>query len=300
MLLNHSLSDHPATFVNQTNPTAAMDFMKSRCSVVSFAAAAILAGNLQGATLKGLWEFNDNTNLAKATVGTDLILGGTHTYSTSLADDASTSLSGVITTAGGTGSYLKALHGIAANGGGSLVNQYAILVDLFSPVGSRGNYRAIFQTAATPTTNDADYFIRNTDDKLGTTAWGYSASAIDETKWTRLVITVDLTQAGGASSPKYRTYLNGSLFHAHTGTTEGAVDGRFSLYPVGNPSHGIHFFADNTAAENPPMNIGAIAIYDGVLTSTEVAALGFAGSPIPEPSSALLGSLGLLVLLRRR
>ena len=277
-----------------------MKFMKSRCSFVILATAAILAGNLEGATLTGLWEFNDNTNLAKATVGTDLILGGTHTYSTSLADDASTSLSGVITTAGGTGSYLKALHGIGANGGGALVNQYSILVDLFSPAGSRGNYRAIFQTAAGPTTNDADYFINPTGDTLGTTAWGYSATGIDETEWTRLVITVDLTQAGGASAPKYRTYLDGSLFHAHTLTTSGTVDGRFSLYPVGDANHGIHFFADNTAAENPSMNIGAIAIYDGVLTPTEVSALGIAGSPIPEPASALLGGLGLLVLLRRR
>jgi hypothetical protein len=274
--------------------------MKSHQSLIIFATAAILAGNLQGATLAGLWEFDDDSALGKASVGNDLVLGGTHTYHASLADDSATALNGAITTVGGTASYLKALHGISANGGGTLVNQYSIVVDLFSPVGSRGNYRAIFQTAATPTTNDADYFINPTGDTLGTTAWGYSGSAIDETKWNRLVITVDLTQAGGASAPKYRTYLDGSLFHAHTLTTSGTVDGRFALYPVGDANHGIHFFADNTASENPPMNIGAIAIYDGVLTSTEAAALGLAGSPIPEPSSALLGGLGLLVLLRRR
>ncbi|MCU0780934.1 MAG: fibronectin type III domain-containing protein, partial [Akkermansiaceae bacterium] len=235
------------------------------------------------AELKGLWEFADAANLAKATFGNDLILGGAHTHHATLSDDAATPLSGAITTAGGTTSFLKALHGIAPNGGGTFVNQYSIMVDLFSPAGSRGNYRAIFQTAATPTTNDADYFINPTGDTLGTSAWGYSSSGINETKWTRLVITVDLTQAGGASTPKYRTYLDGSLFHAHTGTADGALNGRFSLFPVGHASHGIHFFADNTAAENPPMNIGTLAIYDGVLTPAEVAALGGAGNPVPTP-----------------
>jgi hypothetical protein len=44
-------------------------------SIIVFA-AAFLAGNLQAATLAGLWEFNDAANLAKATVGTDLVIGG--------------------------------------------------------------------------------------------------------------------------------------------------------------------------------------------------------------------------------
>ena len=43
-----------------------------------------------------------------------------------------------------------------------------------------------------------------------------------------------------------------------------------------------------------------VAIYDTVLTSPEVAALAAGGSPIPEPSAALLGGLGALLLLRRR
>ncbi|MCP3913397.1 MAG: hypothetical protein GY713_20915, partial [Actinomycetia bacterium] len=99
--------------------------------------------------LVGLWEFDDADDLGKATVGTDLTIGGTApTYSATLADDSSDSLSGVITTNVGSANFLTATHGIAANGGGSNVNQYSVVFDVFSPAGSRGSWRTFFQTDA--------------------------------------------------------------------------------------------------------------------------------------------------------
>lgn len=229
------------------------------------------------AGLVGLWKFDDSSNLGKATVGTDLVIGGVApSYSASLADGLSNSLTGVITTASNVSTnYLRATHGIAANGGGTKVNRYSILVDVFSPTGSRSSWRTLFQTG----TGDADYFIRNNDDKLGSSDMGYSGTAIQEANWTRLVITVDLTKAGGAAAPRMISYLNGGAGLNHTGTVAATgLDQRFALGTT------LDFFNDNDG-DNAPLNVAALAIYDHVLTAAEVTALGTAGTTIPLPGN---------------
>lgn len=45
-------------------------------TVFSFLFAVNFCADTKAAELKGLWEFDDGTNLAKATVGNDLVLGG--------------------------------------------------------------------------------------------------------------------------------------------------------------------------------------------------------------------------------
>lgn len=255
-----------------------------------FTAAALFALVLPApaATLTGQWDFNDPGNIGAATVGVDFVVGGTHTHHASLGDDGGATLNGAITTMGNdTGSFFTATHNIGANGGGAFVNEYTVLVDLFTPAANRGGWRAIFQTTGSPNGNDADYWIRSGDNHLGVGAIGYSSAPIDETAWTRLVVTVDLNSA-------VTTYLDGGLFFTHSASD--GVDGRHSLFETGP----VHFFADDTAGENPPMNVGAIAIFDGVLTPAEVAALGGAGAAIPEPSSSLLFVLASLIGLRRR
>jgi hypothetical protein len=240
------------------------------------------------ATLTGQWDFSNPANIGEATVGADLAVGGTHTHHANLADDGGGILNGAITTMGNsTASFFTATHNIGPNGGGAFVNEYTILVDLFTPAASRSTWRAIFQTTGTPDGNDADYWIRADNDNVGVGAIGYSDAPIDETAWTRLVITVDLNSA-------VTTYLDGAHFFTHSASD--GVDGRHALFPVGP----VHFFADDTAGENPPMNVGAIAIFDGVLTPAEVASLGGAGGTIPEPSSAVFLALASLIGLRRR
>lgn len=252
----------------------------------------LLVSAAPAATLTGYWEFGNPANLGEATVGSDLTLGGTHTHHPSLSD-GTTTLAGAITTEGNsTGSFLTANPNIPANGGGAFVNQYSIVVDLFSPAGSQDSWRAIYQTNAAPDGNDADYWI-SPDNNLGVGDIGYSTGTIEQSMWNRLVVTVDLALDG----PDVNSYLNGSLFYAHPNGS--GVDGRFSLYPI-DDTNVMHFFGDNTAGENPPMNIGAIAIYDGVLSAAEVAGLGGPGGAVPEPSSALLLSLAAACGLRRR
>lgn len=225
------------------------------------------------ANLTGLWDFANPADPGAATVGNDLTVGGSPLHHASLPDDHGTSLEGVLTTEGGLDSWLTAYPDLPANGGGVYVNQYSIVVDLFTPADSRGTWRPVFQTNASPVGNDADYWVRNGDSRLGVSDLGYSSAPLDETSWTRLVITVDLTLRGGDA----KTYLDGNHFFTHPG--DPAVDGRLSLYAA-DATNVLHFFSDNTAAENPPMHVGMIALFEGILTSEEAAALGPAGAPV--------------------
>ena len=77
-------------------------------------------------------------------------------------------------------------------------------------------------------------------------------------------------------------------------TSDPVVDGRFSLDPF------LYFFTDDNG-DNAPLNVGALAIFDGVLSAGEVSDLGAAGGAIPEPSvSIFLALAGCLALRRRR
>ncbi len=257
-------------------------------SLFSISAGLTLTG--QAANLAGVWLFDNGANPAEASFGSDLVFEGTApTHSASVADDGAASQTGVITTAAALSTNrIRVDHGIAGNGGGAFVNQYSIVADILSPVGSRGSWRTIYQTN-TANSNDGEYFIRNTDDFLGVSALTYSP-AIDDTIWTRLVITVDLSLGGN----DVLTYLNGALHFTHP--VDEALDLRFSLDPF------FYVFTDNDG-DNAPLHVGALAVYDGVLTPAEVSALGAAGTaiPIPEPSSvALLGLVFGLGLWRRR
>lgn len=247
----------------------------------------LLSPMVHGATLTGLWSFDNPANPGEATVGNDLIFEGTApSYSASLSDDAGTPQSGVITTVFGPANRIRADHGIAPNGGGAFVNQYSIVVDLFSPAASRDSWRTIFQTN-TGNSNDGEFFIRNNNNSIGVADLEYSSGEIDETSWTRLVLTFDLTQAGG----DVQSYLDGTPFFSHPG--DPGVDSRFSLDPF------LYFFTDNDS-DNAPLNVGTVAIFDGVLTPAEVTSLGVAGTAIPEPSALALLTLGGLLAIRRR
>jgi formylglycine-generating enzyme required for sulfatase activity len=239
-----------------------------RATLIAFA-LCLLTLPAHAATLKGLWEFSNSANIGQ---GSTLPGGGTSptltvegtapTHLATLADDGSTSLSGVIRTAGGTANRLRLAHGIAPNGG-TYVNNFTLMFDVFTPSASRSSWRCFYQTN-TGNSNDGEYFIRNSDDKLGTAALVYSSAALPETVWKRVVISVNL----GTS---IKTYVDGVLWATHT--SDIAVDGHNSLDPQ------LLLFADNSN-ENQSLNVGAVAIWDGALSAAEAAALSVAGSPV--------------------
>lgn len=248
-----------------------------------------LAPLSQAATLTGLWEFNNASNIGKATVGNDLVIVGTAPTHSASMSDGTTSLNGVVATVAGPANYLRATHGIAPNGGGSgsYVNEWSIAFDVFSPVASRNSWRALFQTNQS-NSNDADYFIRNTNDTLGINSLGYSATGINDSQWTRIVVTFNLGTT--LPSDEIKTYVNGTLFATHN---DMALDGTYALDPT------LLLFADNDN-ENASLNVGSVAVFDGALTASEVTALGGVANAIPEPSAAVIGGLGVLSLAFRR
>lgn len=252
----------------------------------------LLALNATGsaASLAGLWEFNNPSDIGQATVGSALtVVGAAPTHHASLADDLSTSMSGAVSTVGGTANYLRMPNPVGANGGGSYTNEYSFLFDIFSPVASRSAWRALIQTN-TGNTNDADYFIRNSNDTLGVgTTLGYSTAALPENQWVRLVLTFDINATGTASA--VRAYVNGSLFHTHSFT--GGLNGTYGL------ESSVLLFADNNN-ENASLNVNTVAFWDGALTPEEVAVLGTSGTAVPEPTALSLAAIGLGAAFCRR
>ncbi len=195
----------------------------------------------------GSWDFDDSQNLLKASVGSNLILHGSHQAITGPSTN-----NGAVRI--GVGSYYECAHGIAA-GTYSYVNRYSLLFDF--RIASIGSWYCFFQTQ-TANGNDGDCFIRNSDGAIGVAQTGYSPTPASPGVWQRLVVTVD--NASGI----YRLYLDGQQILL--GSAQ-AVDGRFSLDST------LLLFADDNG-EDGTMDVAQVAIYDACLTAAEVAELG--------------------------
>lgn len=156
-------------------------------------------------TIVGQWSFDNPADLLNATVGNDLELVGTQTVVPGPdTNDGAVNI--------GVGSYYKANHGIPANGGGTMVNEYSVVIDF--KIASLGQWYTFMQTYY-PNTNDGDAFI-NPSGQIGVAATGYSAYSVLPNEWYRLVIAIDL----GSS---YKYYLDGQLLQDGGVQT---VDGR--------------------------------------------------------------------------
>lgn len=247
------------------------------------AVAAAFCGVVRAATPVALYEFDDASQPGKATVGADLaIVGAAPVHSPAVSDGrpSPVTLQGAITTVHGTANRLVATHGIGANGGGTKTNRYTLVFDVLVP--GAGQWRSFYQTAPA-NGNDAEYFVRNSDNAVGRATVGYSAGTLAANRWHRLAVAADLSSGGS-----FRTYLDGSTFQNHT---KPAADGDFAL----DPSQ-VLLFADNDN-ENHPLTIGMVAIYDRQLDAAEISALGGPGiaviaDPDNEPPAIEPGAAG--------
>lgn len=161
----------------------------------------------------------------------------------------------------GRGTYLRVSHGLGANGGGTRLNRYTLVLDLNMASRPTG-WAALLQTSS-GNADDADWFI-NPGSGLGIS--GNYGGVVPEGAWVRVALVVDCV-AG-----TYRSYLNGLPVQVQRGLT---VDGRFSL--------GSEFllFADNDS-ENAAGMLGCLQIRSVSLSDAEVLALGSAvASNIP-------------------
>lgn len=216
-------------------------------------------------TVAGEWTFDNAQDLLNATIGNDLVLVGSHT-----AVPGPDTENGAVNI--GVGSHYRADHGIPANGGGTMVNEFSLVIDF--KVNTLGQWYTFFQTNPS-NTNDGDGFI-NPSGQIGVAQTGYSAYTINAGEWYRLIIAADL----GSS---YKYYLDGQL--VQDGGLQ-AVDGRFSLYPA-NPGQPLLLFADDNGEDNP-INIAHAAIYNGCLNASQVSMLGGYGHVIIPPTAEMM------------
>jgi hypothetical protein len=185
--------------------------------------------------------------------------------------------------------FFRAIHGMGKNGGGSYLNQYAILMDvkITNPTG----WVSLYSTAV-DVGNDGDAFIRDSDSALGII--GDYGGTFPRNQWNRVIISVDTLV------PTMRLYLNGSFVNDIT--LDSGVDGRWSGYTLddGDPAADwLDIFGDNDG-DNGTGQLSALAFFNGPLSDGEAAAFGGAGQPVPEPATMIALGLGALVLARRR
>jgi hypothetical protein len=211
---------------------------------------ALPLGSLAQTSPVGLWSFDEPTDLTMADVGNDLSLLGSHS-----AVEGSEPGDGAARV--DVGSYYICDHGIAANGGGSLVNEYTVVMDV-RPFG-RGLWHCFLQTNQS-NSNDGEVFI-DQPGRVGVSATGYSyPRMLDAGTWYRVAIVVD-------NGTRYEIYADGILIL--DGTAQ-SVDGRFSLDPT------VLFFADDNG-EDGEIDVSRIALYDEALSAAEVEELGGLG-----------------------
>jgi len=198
---------------------------------------------------KGWWKFDDAADMLKAEIGSVLVLTGTQ-------ESVNGPVAGNLATKIGVGSYLTATHGIPANGGGTLVNEYSLQIDFSVP--ELALWHAFVQTTV-DNSDDAELFT-NTDNALGAWRMGYSANLVSANTWYRMIVSVKNGETGGF----YKIYINGELWVDGVGQT---VDDRDALQTA------MHFFADNDG-EDSPINCSELGIWDVALTAEEAAELG--------------------------
>jgi len=233
------------------------------------------------AGLVGLWQFEDGGDLTAATlVGGPLALTGSDTAVAGPGgpDNGAASL--------GVGDFYTANNSIGANGGGTLTNQYTILMDIKD---SSTGFNALLDMDLG---GDGDLFI-NDDGGVGIS--GEYAGVVNDGEWRRVVAVYDLGSAGPLT-----IYIDGVLAQTISSgdiSGGGVVDGRFALQNT------FTVFSDNGGGEEFTTSISTLALFDSALGSGAVVSLGGAGRVIPEPSTMaliVLFGLGLSVTSKRR
>lgn len=190
--------------------------------------------------VKGSWTFSDPYDPTKADIGQPLQPVG----------EGFIPNEGYLTVA--KGSYGKAFHGIAANGGGNNVNEYSLLFDFRIP--ETGLRYSFFQTDIN-NNGDAECFINSVN--IGVDATGYYGP-VEAGVWYRLVVVKNKTS--------YYYYLDGVRMHSNDINV--GIDDRFSLSP-----EGILLFADDNGEDNE-IDVSTVMIWDKPLTAAGVALIG--------------------------
>lgn len=249
--------------------------------------APVSAYDLNG-TLNSFWASNVHVGALDYRLGgTPTSAGGNPTYLADTVGSVSKQVADVPVS-----TLFRALHGVGANGGGSYVNLFSIMMDVKFNRTTEG-WASLLNTSA-DNSNDGDSFVQW---GVGVGTAGVYGGSVPNDTWTRLVMTFE-NLAGGTT---VRYYVDGSLVHTATGIG-GGIDSRWTLYSWDDgdgDSDAVDILADNDG-DNTPARLSQLAFWGQVLSADQVAALGPVGSVVPEPATFAVLGLGLLALRRRR
>ncbi|MBK7173136.1 MAG: Ig-like domain-containing protein [Bacteroidales bacterium] len=200
----------------------------------------------------GWWKFDDATDMVKATIGQPLVLTGTQT-------SINGPIAGNLATMVPLGSYLDMNHGIAPNGGGSLVNEWSLQIDFSVPM--IDTWYAFFQTLD----GDADLFVAKTEapdigrvpNSIGCGSTRYSEAIISDNTWYRMLVSVQ-------NDVSFRIYIDGELW---LDAAPQPLDDRYGLSPI------LQIFQDDDG-DDGDINCSELGIWNVALTEAEAIALG--------------------------
>ena len=201
---------------------------------------------------KGWWKFDDANDMVKAEIGLPLVLTGSQT-------SVNGPVAGNLATLVPLGSYLDMSHGIPANGGGSLVNEWTLQIDFSVPM--IDTWYAFFQTLD----GDADLFVAKTEapdigrmpNAIGSGSTIYSQATISADTWYRMLVSVK-------NESFFYIYIDGVLWL--DGVTQ-VLDGRYGLSPL------LQIFQDDDG-DDGDIRCSELGIWDVALTEAEAVALG--------------------------
>ncbi len=179
-------------------------------------------------------------------------------------------------------------HGIDANGGGTMVNQYTLIMDLLIPdlhMGD-GNTTLVKSEAVDDFAVDGSIFIKGNDlggnntGGLGTSGQfnGDGQIWIKGGQWQRLVIAVNMSVDPGTID----YYVDGVHFGQMTSGDRWGFDGRHAMPPK------VRLFADGgNDNEVNTFYVNSVQFRDGTVNAKEAAVIGAASvEGIPHPITA--------------
>jgi hypothetical protein len=185
--------------------------------------------------------------------------------------------------------YNLELANTGPNGGGSYVNNYTILFDVYIPGPWPMDYMVPFFNTNPNNGNDADFYLYG-DGEIGIGGGGYSApGTLAPNTWYRVAFVANCS----AGTLSY--YVNGTNVKTRGGV--GLDDGTFALYSNLDPGADLLLFNEPTGLYTHELYLNSVAFVDHAMTGSELSALGgpnALGILVPEPSSISIALLGLL------
>lgn len=260
-------------------------------------AGAMMNPDAVMAQVTGQWDFLQGD--LRATVGSDLGyfdgVGGATSLAARFGTTASFGIAGIEgqtpavmqVPKNTSGMGLVLYPDMAANGGGSGVNRYSIVMDVLFPAGSSGRNRSLLQLED-PFVNAVDAaLLVGTSNGVGANGVFHGTLAPDA--WNRLVLTVDLE----ATPPSLTKYINGAWVGSQS-LSQG-IDGRWAMNDRTGAlgSDAALMFTDRNGASEI-VYLSSLQVHNDVLAPTYVAALGGVSAgkiPATVVPKALVGPL---------